>query len=697
MNEFGGRDGDIIFPLPSWQFPPRRALSSRRGQQRASLLIRVTITANNAVAALNILNRSMASEAASFVQPPLPCISYYSQQRQANISGLVSAAQRRALELILQRSWLLHSRDFCDGNRSEHPFSDLSQSQNSHQSSFDYVKSSSAPRVPLVASKLSLPRLPGSAHLLELLPVRLRDLYADPTNLLLPQRPAEAPSGGSVFTDSGEYRAVIERLRALDMIDFTVAPKAVNGLFAVDKGDGTQRLILDARPANSLFVAPAKVKLPTPDLIGRLHAISEKPVFAAKVDLDSFFHRFVMPMAYRPYFAMPSVRAGDIGLGNRFGYNALVYPCMTRLPMGWSHSVLLAQSAHEFLLDTATSLSSADRITAENDALLDRIRHAIYVDDLVLLSTDRQALLTVQRQYIAVVEARGLPVKQSKVVLPTSDGVELLGLQFLGRDFLYGLRAGKLLDLIDRTQRVIATGFVSGIELASLVGHWTWAVLARRPVLAVFQSIYRYIAVAKHRLFTLWESVKLELRMVCALAPFLVADLRPPFFRRVLATDSSSFALGVCSSRVPQPRQRETALAAGLGDSATVTDHQRTAVANLARSTWMTVTSARWKRPLAHINEGELRALHTAVKWTISQPAGQHKRLLVFCDSTAVVGCVSKGRSSSTTLLRRLRPLTALVLAFALQLAIVWVPSACNPADAPSRLFIPSAWRPPPW
>ena len=363
--------------------------------------------------------------------------------------------------------------------------------------------------------------------------------------------------------------------------------------------------------------------------------------------------------------------------------------------MGWSHSVLLAQSAHEFLLDTATSLSPADRLSADNDSMLDRVRHAVYVDDLMLISTDRRALALLQQQYISVVEAHGLPVKRSKVVLPTSDGVDLLGLEFLGSQFLYGLRAGKLLDLIDRTQRVIASGFASGIELACLVGHWTWAVLARRPALAVFSSVYRYIAIAQHRVFELWESVKLELRMISALAPFLVADLRPPFFRRAVATDASSFALGVCSSRMSQPVQRQTALAAGLGDSSVVTDVQRTAVANLAKSRWSTVASARWKRPLEHINEGELRALHTAVKWTTSQPSGQNKRLLVFCDSTAVVGCVSKGRSSATMLLRRLRPLAALVLVFALQLAVVWVPSACNPADAPSRLFVPSSW--PPW
>ena len=115
------------------------------------------------------------------------------------------------------------------------------------------------------------------------------------------------------------------------MVDFTVQPKAVNGLFAVDKGDGTQRLILDARPAISVRTA---CKGQVADArIDRALASDVRPAFIRCEGRPgtSYFHRFVMPSSYR---------AGDVGLGDLFGQGTMIFPCMTRLPMGWSHSVL---------------------------------------------------------------------------------------------------------------------------------------------------------------------------------------------------------------------------------------------------------------------------------------------------------------------------------------------------------------------
>ena len=96
-----------------------------------------------------------------------------------------------------------------------------------------------------------------------------------------------------------------------------------------------------------------------------------------------------------------------------------VYPMCTTLPMGWSHSVLVAQVAHEHFINTHTNLKSKDRIeTTSHDFRLDRMRHQVYIDDLVLLGPDRQGLEIAQRQYIDAASAHGLVVKMSKVVWP---------------------------------------------------------------------------------------------------------------------------------------------------------------------------------------------------------------------------------------------------------------------------------------
>ena len=97
--------------------------------------------------------------------------------------------------------------------------------------------------------------------------------------------------------------------------------------------------------------------------------------------------------------------------------------------MGWSHSPRLAQAAHEHVLDTHTTLRHADRICADNDTVVDRERHQVYIDDLILFGYDAESLAATQQRYIDAVRHVGLVVKDTKVVLPSSHGVVCLGLE----------------------------------------------------------------------------------------------------------------------------------------------------------------------------------------------------------------------------------------------------------------------------
>ena len=66
---------------------------------------------------------------------------------------------------------------------------------------------------------------------------------------------------------------------------------------------------------------------------------------------------------------------------------------------------------------------------------------------------------------------------------------------------------------------------------------------------------------------------------------------------------------------------------------------------------------------------------------------------MVFSDSMAAILALTKGRSSQPGMLRVTRQWCALVLAFNLDPRLRWVPSERNPADAPSRRFIPPGVR----
>ena len=193
----------------------------------------------------------------------------------------------------------------------------------------------------------------------------------------------------------------------------------------------------------------------------------------------------------------------------------------------------------------------------------------------------------------------------------------------------------------------------------------------------------------------LWQSVIRELQVMSALAPLLISTTSFEWFHKIVAVDASLAGQGVVAVR-PRPLRDG---GPDLNDIMSDPPHEHSLPPTHALKTvladagpngsgygWSTIVSSPWRKE-EHINVLELRSLLTAVRWTLSHRTGQtNQRLLVLSDSAVVVGAARKGRSSSQPLLRRLRQLSALLLASGLRLRLVWVPSELNPADAASRL-----------
>ena len=116
----------------------------------------------------------------------------------------------------------------------------------------------------------------------------------------------------------------------------TKKPREINGVFAVPKDDDKQRLIIDARRANLHLVEPSDPELPHPGLFMQLENTSELPLWVCKMDLDNFYHRLELRIHFQTYFGLPSIRLN----GRR------VWPVVRSLPMGFSHSVVIAQEIH---------------------------------------------------------------------------------------------------------------------------------------------------------------------------------------------------------------------------------------------------------------------------------------------------------------------------------------------------------------
>ena len=474
--------------LPRIPLPHPSHSGSRRLRQRHSRSVLVVDSANAAIDAINTLHRSFARphlpSPPQSVNDPSLLYSNKSQFNASNSSDCNSTALQRRLSLRIRDSCnrfigrRTPSSVLCDNG----PVDWFTQFD-SDANIFQYASGASTV-VPLIADLVSLPSEDGSVELLDVLPPHLAVFYSNPGNLILNPADRRRAPHAAVAGSYSEYVKLILRLRDRSMVKFTKEPIVVNGVFGVPKDGGASiRFIVDARPANAVFVDPQPVALPTPDLLAQLVTDPTRKLYAAKADLDNCYHRIRLPEKLCPLFCLPPVLARDVGLGDG---DDEVWPMCTTLPMGWSHSVFLAQAIHEHMLNTRTPLSPADRITQHSDAVVDRVRHLVYIDDLILVGHDPVQIQTLLTSYIDAMVSAGFVIKQKKVVAPTCDGIECLGLELDGIRHTVGLSADKLAQLQQSTAKLIAGVVCTGTELRRLVGKWTWAALAARPAFAPY-------------------------------------------------------------------------------------------------------------------------------------------------------------------------------------------------------------------
>jgi hypothetical protein len=379
------------FPLPAVPEPRPCSSRSRRLQQRASQGAAATELANNAIRSLNNLHMCLPSRV-----PP----------KTRNPTSIYRKSTLRAVAHVHSCAKLYVSRlasSSADGPSDDDLF--LRDTRDLFTAS--YACTSDA--LPLTADAVALPSEPASVDLLDILPPELARRYSTPRpELFVPKGERKRQPQAVLVRSPADYAAIIRRMHGLGMVVFTTKPKVVNGIFGTAKSGGAIRLVVDGRRANAAFAPSPKVELPTPDLLARLQADPDKVLYAAKADLDNYYHRIRVPAWMHPYFALPSVQAGDVGVqadqdGNPLPADAEIWPCCTTLPMGWSHSAYLAQEAHQHIVDSATSLNVRNRISRKGDFRLDRPRFAIYIDDFMIFGSDPDELELLLQEYMAAI------------------------------------------------------------------------------------------------------------------------------------------------------------------------------------------------------------------------------------------------------------------------------------------------------
>ena len=761
-----------LFPLPFLPFAcPPPCSSSRRNRVREKVKRTIVAVTNDCIFTLNRLYSPPSFTAAAHPPTPLSHSLFSKSQPDTSLPSAAarssSAAQLRVIGLIKDRCatfvttariWCSHLGPACVGvtestavhlldsvwedaatdafappAHTTHSTEDSCSSASgpssllsSLSSSFSSFSSSSTPVVPLVAARVSLPDALNIVPIERVLPPDVAASYsaaaapalmrpAGELLLLNAARPLRRPR---IAGSRAEYVQLVRRMHAVGMLSFTSTPLAVNGVFAVGKDADSDRLIIDAQPANRLFVDSPHVSLPNPSHLVQLQLPPDAPMFVAKTDLSNFYHHLGLPAWMQPFFALPPLSPAEL-LACGVAPGAAFPMCVT-LPMGFSHAVYIAQTGHEHVVYGSGALSRENSLLSLRSPAVSSSSciHGIVIDDFFLFSLSSSLAQREFDSVLAAYLAAGFVVKMSKVVAPTVDPVKVIGFDIHGAAGTIALPMESHRSLTLATMSLLRAGVASSTQVAHLVGRWTWLMMLRRPSLAVLQHVYRWIRVARGSRFTLWPSVQKELRMLLGLQPLLSAHLRDSTFHRVIASDASELAAGVvstpltselhelmwpfCSSRHSAVLQThlngevgQRALAGDVGPHVSEAEvaalhscmdefsHFYSAVSS---SRWSTLVSKAW-RDAEHINALELRSALLAVQWALSFPSSLHSRVYLLLDSTVALFSLWKGRSSSPKLLLILRQISACLLAGGVSLLCGWLPSEVNPADAPSRLI----------
>ena len=201
-----------------------------------------------------------------------------------------------------------------------------------------------------------------------------------------------------------------------------------------------------------------------------------------------------------------------------------------------------------------------------------------------------------------------------------------------------------------------------------------------------------------------------ELATWLAFVPFMSVDLRAEVDTRVFATDASSRSCAAVVTTLPsdlcrelwrqRPRRGVGQRYLGESDEGAVmsselgSDSESDTQESGATSSWSAelCDAVGWApvfkygvRRCEHIVTKEARPICTLIRRLAAEERERGLRVLNFADSSPNVGSWAKSRSSSGCLGRHLRQVASDMLLTDLQLGVPWVPTACNPADAPTR------------
>ena len=479
------------------------------------------------------------------------------------------------------------------------------------------------------------------------------------------------------------------------------------GLFAVDHKSHSDRIILDRRPFNELERRLVWARLPHGSLLTQLIVPKGFSIRGSGDDLSNYFYLLKHHEDWLPRNTVGKIfdGAGYEKYGGLPGRNYLL--SFRVIAMGDLNAVDLAQQVHLEILQDSGCMNPGECIEFKHPLPASHTMEGLYIDDHIITQIlpdkhhrekgekfwDEVLLERSRNQYAN----QGIPTSQSKK-FDKADKFVAWGTELDNKTGRAGAPLIKLKQLSELLVRVTRLRAVSKKMLQGVTGLLVHPFMHRRSMMCLLQETFLWIEkLGDSESKPLPIAVREELCSCALMLPLCHSNIRWPVSCRLGASDASLTHGGRAAALVP-PAVAQTLyrfaehkgeavrldwVHGALEPPSTMQEAPEELQELVSNIPWNQTESCSFARR-HHINVLETRMIFRELKDLVHKST-QPLRNVLLVDSRAACVAWAKGRSSARSLNRILRQALGWTLVGRKSLHLVWIKSAANPSDFPSR------------
>ena len=629
----------------------------------------------------------------------------------------------------------------CDGKRGciEHLLGQVHCTGAACYAGFAQVKGKVSTALPVVAERVAMPEQAGKVDPCEWLPPDRAEVVRHLDRLRKPEEMWEEVVASCHRVPPEEEDALARKLVAHNMaipVREDLLPRdrdgrlLVGGLFSVAKNELEDRLIFDRRPENATMERLEWARLPSGACFTRMMLEEDEYLRGSGDDLRNYYYTPRLPEDWIKHNAVG--RRLSQSLSKELGLPEGVHHrlCFRVLGMGDVNGCDIAQAVHEAVLQKRGVLSEGSALIYGTPVPRGPSWEGVYIDDLLICQKCRVSDVIPQDGSFVAPPPQEDDVDVQKVAQAEIAYEQAGLLRAVHKAFRFetrfkawgaeidGIKGQVGTPLTVRRQlwmllhKIVATGWCCQEVLRKMLGYLSYVFQYRRELYCLQHHVYRFISSMPPEGWVRLPAYILdELRSYALHLPFSFWNMRNTVNPTLIATDATPTTGGSVSTRMPASLAEELWRLSEMKGEAVRLDgdcieelcmeepREPSLVASIVgKSMHWKVTGSYTFRQTSHVNLQELRALRRELVRMAA--AGEHQGTVVVAlnDSRVVVGAVSKGRSSSFKLNGMLRGLLPHLILGGVSVALLWIETAANPADYPSRgLSLPPPRRAPGW